>query len=301
MTLMLHTRDSLAPGRSGNVCTLSMDRYALCTKTPRGAVIEVQGENLYLKGPPPASKVHFKAMENGVSDVFVEPPECGDHLPIPNLHALIESYLQGMAQLYLHLSCRTPDHEWFGHNSQLQPARLGQVEVVDVAVDDSHPLDTSGHGNDRHTAVFVSVVRLVEEPEGVLIENLPSWIWGQRADVALSGWGHGRYPTIGNSDGSVRDWERDAFILLRTHGGSVLGGEKKGQIVQAVPKVLQRIPNNEGNVVGERLQHLCNHFGSAFTIGLGKDSITIAFPGSESTIDFVDVRLGVGKLSTVAQ
>ena len=245
------------------------------------------------------SQVLFKSLEHCVPDVFVEPPERGEHLPIRYFGSLIESYFNGMAQLQLYVRSRSHTHQ--GHRTCAQIKALGSQdgEMLDIAAINAELLDRVASNDGRDFAVLIPVAHFIEKPEGMLIELLPSGVWGQRADICLGAWGHELYPAGSHTNGVVEYRKGDTLLVLRRHVFGIGSREGKGEIVEAIPKSLERVPDHKPQFVWQRLEQFCYEFGSPVAIGLVEDSISIAVPTSEKCLGFLDVGIRPSQFSTV--
>ena len=106
-------------------------------------------------------------------------------------------------------------------------------------------------------------------------------------------------PTSGVRYGGQR--EGDCFFILGRHRRRVLPGQSKGEVVEAIPKVLESVPDDEGEFVREWLQLLCAEFEAPLAVGLLKDSIAIERPDSERCFDFLDMEFCSGELVAMAE
>jgi hypothetical protein len=134
-----------------------------------------------------------------------------------------------------------------------------------------------------------------------LVEWLPSGVWGQSADFLLGVGMDVLDAFASNPDSSVVDRERGVFLLLGRHVRGVGLGERENQLVQARPLAMERIPDDKGQFVRERLQQFCVQHEAPFAIGLLKDSIAVARPVGDKCFDLVSAELCPGELTAVTQ
>jgi len=248
----------------------------------------------------------FKSLEHGVPDVVVELTERRDYDPILYLDSLIEDYVDASANMWLQCRLRPPN----GDNlraSHLERSVSHLPEIVDIS-------GLAGHSDDRFSmgkrgerrgnlSVLVPVCRFVEQPEGMLVELIPSWVWCNCTDFGLRRVGHVTDTPVPRFDRGTpsEDWEGDILLLLRRQTRSVGFGECEGQVVEAIPQCLERVPDNKSKFVGEWLQHFATELAFPFAVGLFEDSVTVAAPFGEQRFDLPNVALSVDKLSAVAE
>src|SRR5665647_110739 len=170
------------------------------------------------------SEVFFKSLEHGVPDIIVHPAESGGHIPIRYFRPLVEDYLRGMA--YLRVAVDADDslsqnHRWRSVFDLLGTATdTTDVQILGAIEGDSLILEN--RRNDRNFPMLIPILNFVQEPERVIAQRLTGGVWGQRADVDLSGGGDA-------TDTWMRDgrrffhgkWKSRLTLIFGSHVGSV--------------------------------------------------------------------------------
>jgi hypothetical protein len=251
------------------------------------------------------SQVLFKSLEHSVPDVFVEPSQRGDHLPILDFNTLAEKYLSGMAHLYVHMRTLADFQNRFGRFPGLQ-SLLIDVHTADIPIKERKVVDPIRQGNDVDLSVLVPVRRFIEQPEEILIRWCPSHVWAQVADVGLSvgiDESDAVVPDDDRARGSfTRDGERDLFLLVGSHRGSFGFGQGEREIIERIPKGLEGITDNETQFIWKRLKLLCHETKAPLAIGLLKDGIAAVInPFPDQSLGLVRVELRPGQLTSVTQ
>jgi len=72
-------------------------------------------------------------------------------------------------------------------------------------------------------------------------------------------------------------------------------------VVEAIPKALERIPDDQGEFVRKWLRLLSEEYEAPFALGLLERSIAIATPVGEQCFDILDVDLCAGELLPVTR
>src|SRR6185312_11048281 len=118
-------------------------------------------------------KVRFKALENGVPDVIVNPSKSPGYRLIRQFDSLIEGYVNRDVCLCLDLGARSKMSE-----HDLVPTVLGALGTArsDEAGSGDGSRELHGGVQDRQSGdcdspVLVPVVYFVQQPEGVLLDR----------------------------------------------------------------------------------------------------------------------------------
>ena len=243
-------------------------------------------------------QVGFKSLEHSVPYVVVEAPQSLKYAPILDYRTPVKNYVEGRAYISIHVRAEVVFNQ--GHRSCAWLKALGANEVPIAAATTSSNLRTTDQRQNQYLSVLIPVVHFVEQPEGILIQRLPSRVWGQGTSVLLGRWSKELDARIGKLDRDVIDGELGNLLILGLHR-RVLLREGEDEVVETTPKTLERIPKDKTDFVWKRLELFCEQYESPIGLGLLEDSIAIVRPFRDPCLKVLDVRLSADELVSVTR